>query len=639
MRSSAIILAILLLFSCTAYLPTSYSATDEVRYLGSYWGQRDVREEVAPGDSGARLTIALGSDFKEDSITNIVGTLYLPQVLRSQSITTPSQTESHYLGIVPPGGLFELTFIVNVDESALVGVDYAASLSLSYRVLGGSLRIQTIPVKITVPGRALLEFSLSASEVEPGVLTQVDIVAKNSGTARASDLRVFIQAPTQPTAGLLLGEQPWVVGELPAGASVRKTLRVFASQAAGDTLLPFTVTARYRNTVGAYVDLSSGLSLYVKKPVVSDAIIRVYTEPVKMEPAATQEISIIVENIGRVSVADLRIVAEPAGLPVSLSGQNSWSIDLLAPGEKVVVQAYVSTAQVAANGVYQIPLQASFRDLSGNRLSQVAAITVTVSEVPPKAPNLLIEAEPRIVAGQGQTVPLRIKNIHSSELRRISITSQSAKLGLTIIGSNNWLIDSLRPLEEYSIPVRLYASEELAGASATILVSATYIIGDKGEQASEQREVGFIIEGYITLRVYDVRIIFIGGEPYISGNILNEGISDALFSTITLNSGSGSKTSIFIGEIKPNAPLPFNLKVNSQDDRVRGSIIIEYKDVFRRNYTKAFDVDIEAPKQTTVTRQESEQGWIFPASVASLLAVAAVVAYAFRRRRRRREHS
>lgn len=634
-----LILISFLLLTSLAYPPSSYSASDEVRYLGSYWGQNNVREEVAPGDGSARLTIALGSDFEEDKITNIVGTLRLPPVFRSQSINTPDQAESHYLGIVPPGGLFELTFNVNIDESALIGVDYEAYLSLSYRVLGDSLRVQTIPVKINVLGRALLKFSLETEEVEPGKLTSVDLVATNIGTARASDLRVFIQASPQPAAGLLIGEQPWIVGDLPPGGVARRRLSVFAAQTAGDTILPLTVTARYRNMVGSYVEQSSTLSLYVKRPVVSDAIIRVYAELIKMEPASTQAITIFVENIGQVPVSDLRIVAEPVGLPVSLAGVNSWSIDSLASGAQAVIQASVSAAQTAANGVYQLPLQISFKDSAGNRFSQSSAITVAVGEIPPKAPNLLIEAEPRVVAGQSQTVTLRVKNIHVSELRRISITAQSTKPGLSIIGSNNWLIDSLGPSQDAVILLRLYAAENLAGTSATIQVSATYVIGDKGEQASEQREVGFIIEGYITLRIYDVRVIFIGGEPYVSGSILNEGISDALFSTITLNGDVGNKPSIFIGEIKPNAPLPFNLKINSPGDRVRGEILIEYKDSFRRNFTSSFEIDLEIPKLNLEPRQESGPAWVFPASVIAFVVIAAAFAYVFRGRRKKREHT
>ncbi|MEM0481714.1 MAG: hypothetical protein QXM16_02355 [Nitrososphaerota archaeon] len=632
-----ILLASLLLTALVAPIATIRASPDDVRYLGSYWGQNNIREEVAPGDSGARLTIALGSDFDEDSITGIVGRLRLPSVLRSQSISEPSQVESHFPGIIPPGGVFELTFIVNIDVSAQVGVDYEGLLSLTYKVLGDTTRVQTIPLKINIPGRPVLRFSLNTTEIEPGRINFVELVLANEGSAKATDIQIFVQPPSQPAYGLLMDEQPWIVESLPPSGSAKWVIGIYASQMSGDSLMPITVAARYRNAVGLYRDITSILSFYVKKPAVSEANVRVYAEPVRMEPGASHKVSIVLENIGSVAVSDIRVSAEYSGLPVSLIGPSYWSIDRLEPGQRAVVEAAVYSAQMAANGVYQIPLQISFKDSAGNTVSKVVAIAVSVGDIPPKAPNLLIEAEPELVAGRTQTITFTVKNIHLSDLRRISITAQPQNPRLTIIGSNNWLIDSLRPGQAETILLELYAEPELAGTSTSIQLSATYVIGETGEQASEQRAVGFVVQGYIILRIYDTKVIFIGGEPYLSGNIINEGISDALFSTIHLNSNSGAKSSVFVGEIKPNAPLPFNLRLNSRDERFQGEIIIEYKDIFRRNYSTAFQVDVEIPRPVGETKQESWPEWVVPALVAVGVLAALISGYLYLRRRKRSE--
>jgi hypothetical protein len=632
-----LILVSLLLVALLAPINMAQASPDDVRYLGSYWGQNNVREEVAPGDSGVRLTIALGSDFDEDRITGVVGRLRLPSVLRSQSVSNPSEVEAHFPGIIPPGGVFELTFIVNIDSSAEVGVDYEGILSLTYRVLGDTTRTQTIPVKINIPGRPVLRFSLNTTEVEPGRVSPVELVVTNVGSVKAADIQVFVQPPPQPAYGLLIDKQPWVIESLLPGGSEKWVLGVYASQTSGDSVMPVTLRARYRNAVGLYSELTSTLSIYVRKPAVSEANVRIYAEPVRMEPGASHSVSIILENIGSVAVSDIRVSAEYSGLPVSLVGPSYWSLDRLDPGQRSVIEAIVYSAQMAANGVYQIPLQISFKDSAGNRVSRMASIAVSVGDIPPKAPNLLIGAEPELVAGRTQTVKLTVKNIHQSELRRISITAQSLNPRLTIIGSNNWLIDSLRSGQSETIQLALYAEPELSGTSTSIQVSATYVISETGEQASEQRAVGFVVQGYITLRIYDTKVIFIGGEPYISGNIINEGISDALFSTIHLNSNSGTRSSVFVGEIKPNAPLPFNLKLNSADQRFKGEIIVEYKDVFRRNYTTTFQIDVEIPRPVSETRQESWPGWVMPALVAIGVIAALTSGYLYVRGRKRSE--
>lgn len=237
-----LILISTLILALSAPITPAHAGTDEVRYLGTYWGQSNIREEVAPGDSGVRLTVALASDFEEDSITGLKATLSLPPVMRSQSLSTPREVESHFPGIIPPGGVFEITFIANIEESAEVGKDYDATLLLEYRVVGGSLRLQSIPIKINVPGRPVLKFSLNSTVVEPGRVNSVELWLTNVGTVKATDIRVLIQPPQQPSYGLILTEQPWVVEELPPNKSVKLVVGVYASQVAGDSVMPLTVS-------------------------------------------------------------------------------------------------------------------------------------------------------------------------------------------------------------------------------------------------------------------------------------------------------------------------------------------------------------------------------------------------------------
>ncbi len=66
---------------------------------------------------------------------------------------------------------------------------------------------------------------------------------------------------------------------------------------------------------------------------------------------------------------------------------------------------------------------------------------------------------------------------------------------------------------------------------------------------------------------------------------------------------------------------------------------MEYKDVFRRNYSDVFQVDVEIPRLNSETRQESGPGWLVLGLVAGGLLAIAIAAYAYAGRRRRREPS
>lgn len=598
------------------------AAPGDVRYLGSYWGQGGVREDAAPGDSGARLTVALGNELEEDSISNIVGVLRLPAQLRSQNKDDPGSAESHHLGVVPPGGSFELTFIVDVDPTASVRVDYHAYLELSYRVVGGSRVLQFIPVNVNIPGRPLLKLAANTTSIKPGVINSVELTLRNEGTGPASDVRISIlQQPSSPY-GVILKEQPWIVGKLGPNDSVKTVLGVYAPSNVGDSLAALSASISYRNTIGQRAEYSAALSFYVERPAIELIDVRVLAPEIRVEPGGTTETILIFENIGSSTAYDVVAELAQTAAPTSFFGSTTWRIGALNPGERRTVTTVVAAAQQAANGVYQIPLLVLYKDLVGNKKSSTSTITVQVGDIPPKAPNLLLASRSSMLAGTPQKVIVTLENIYGSEIRKVSVTAVSRTLGVTILGSNSWLFDRITPGQTAEIELELYASPEVAGSSATIYFTSTYILGDKEERVSEDREIGYIVEGYISLTLYDLRIITIGNDFFLTGNILNEGISDALFSSISLIGPKGREGALFLGEIKPNAPLPFNLKINTEESLFKGKLVVTYKDVYRRELEDEFDFALNVPPRVS----ELGNGQSQPLQAPAVALIAAAVA-------------
>jgi hypothetical protein len=600
------------------------ASANDVRYLGSYWGQGGVRDEVAPGDSGARLTIALGNEYEEDSISNVVGKLWLPPQFRSQNRDNPRVVESHFLGIVPPGGAFELTFVLDVEPSAAVGLDYQATLELSYRIVGESRGSQFIPVKINIPGRPLIKLSLNATSVKPGLINNVELRVSNEGSGPASDLRVSFTPQPGGVTAIILPEHPWIVGTLRPGEEAHTVLQIHAPREAGGSVSVLSASLTYRNAIGVRVEYPAALSLYIERPEIESIDVRVWAQEIRVEPGGTAEAVLYIENIGTAPAYDVVVEAGQSPAPAGLSGATSWSIGNLLPGERRSITTNVAAAQAAANGVYQLPLIISYKDAAGNRKSSTSILTVLVGDIPPKAPNLLIFSQPSIRAGSPQKVSVSVENIHSGEIRRLSITATPRTPGITILGSNNWLFESLKPGQKAELVMEVYADPAVSGSSATIYLTSTYVLADKEERASEDREIGFIVEGYVTLTIYDLKVVTIGGDYFLIGNILNEGISDALFSSIKLEGAEMGENSLFLGEIKPNAPVPFNLRVNPNSPVFTGTLLIKYKDVFRVEHLERFNLELTIPVRES--GQEGAQSQPLQASSVVFVLLAAVVA-------------
>ncbi len=67
-----------------------------------------------------------------------------------------------------------------------------------------------------------------------------------------------------------------------------------------------------------------------------------------------------------------------------------------------------------------------------------------------------------------------------------------------------------------------------------------------GQSKTDTLNIGTYVNGDIKIRVYDVNINFIGGKPNLVGNLLNEGNTVGLFTTVELANTSLSKVSSYI---------------------------------------------------------------------------------------------
>ncbi|MBD0300443.1 MAG: hypothetical protein ICV82_09425, partial [Nitrososphaera sp.] len=136
--------------------------------------------------------------------------------------------------------------------------------------------------------------------------------------------------------------------------------------------------------------------------------------------------------------------------------------------------------------------------------------------------------------------------------------------------------------------------------------------------------MGGNVVGEIKIDINDLLIRYIGDVPNLTGNLLNQGNTKALFTTIELRSNSTSPdqsilvpithTPQYLGDLEDNSPLPFNipLAIGTNDDNSNSSgfgagnypvsLRITYSDELRN----AHEVILDGTVQYSPPQQEED---------------------------------
>ena len=159
----------------------------------------------------------------------------------------------------------------------------------------------------------------------------------------------------------------------------------------------------------------------------------------------------------------------------------------------------------------------------------------------------------------------------------------------------------------------LFASEELIGKPVQLNFNLDYLLD--GIAKSEKLDVGLYVDGNITVRAYDFEINIIGDEPNLVANLLNEGNTEAFFTTAKMIPSSPMKTSNltstlnkyddnasstrenlveeypplqYLGDLAENSPLPVSIPLKIPNNTRPGNypvfIEISYKDNLRNGH-------------------------------------------------------
>jgi hypothetical protein len=125
----------------------------------------------------------------------------------------------------------------------------------------------------------------------------------------------------------------------------------------------------------------------------------------------------------------------------------------------------------------------------------------------------------------------------------------------------------MSPQSKIILNTKVFASSTMIGQPASFTLTVNYI--STGQSKTDTLNIGTYVKGDIKLRIYDVNINFIGGKPNLVGNLLNEGNTVGLFTTVEMANNSLNKQflpvlppSQYLGDLSVDSPLPFSIPIN-----------------------------------------------------------------------------
>jgi hypothetical protein len=255
-----------------------------------------------------------------------------------------------------------------------------------------------------------------------------------------------------------------------------------------------------------------------------------------------------------------------------------------------------------------------------------------------------------VPAGKIQDIDFTVANSDNKKpITNVVISLVSQSNSMKILGDSRWTFQSMLSQSKLNLSTKVFASSDLIGKPALFTLTVDYV--SAGQSKTDSLNIGTYVSGDIKIRVYDVAVNFLGGTPNIIGNLLNEGNTIGLFTTVELVKSNSAKSfnpitppAQYLGDLSVDSPLPFSMPLNI-DNRTLSTIQpgiypitlkITYSDDLKISHVLLVNssVDFEPKHAQSSNSTGGSGGALSGFGIIVIAAIAAVIVFLFVRRRR-----
>jgi hypothetical protein len=588
---------------------TSSSSTDTTltdrspSFLEAYWtdnagsissspasisnNNNSIRKEVGPGEGASKLAVVLVNKGRSE-ITALTGYLTLPtlgfRAIEGENVVNSSDISvASHDSIVKPGEAFTLFFTIDVLNDAKVGA-YSGLLNLVYsKVLEVGQISSSINVPFRITGKVILDAVSATQNLVAGWPNDLRILIKNEGSADANGVVASVLDVTEGTTTPAVGKNN--------------------SNDAGSGELTSNDSNSERNVTELSTD---------------EAITEDDQEVVVEAPTITLETTTY--NVGNISA-----------------------------GASAFITPTVYPSYSADGTIQNLHLEISYNDAYGIMTKVDKSIGIVISPNPPESvlsispvntfkaasnydSSSSIENEDSILlkAGKIENVTFLVSNNGGIMLRDIVLSLGSSTNSVKILGNSRWTFDTMNASSQQELTTNVFAAEDVIASPIEFTIDAEYISG--GQSKTDSLNIGAYVDGDIKIKAYDFAINDIGGTPNLVGNLLNQGNTVALFTTVELIDSEQENTSVspsatsadqnpislvndlplqqYLGDLSENSPLPFSIPLNIEKEVPKGTfpvtIRVTYTDNLRNPHEIVLNGSVNYVPESTESSNETE---------------------------------
>ncbi|HKG71119.1 MAG TPA: hypothetical protein VKA87_04425 [Nitrososphaeraceae archaeon] len=379
--------------------------------------------------------------------------------------------------------------------------------------------------------------------------------------------------------------------------------------------------------------------------VTGKVVLDVVSEKYHLIPGSSNRVNITIKNKGTANASGVIVsVNEAPSTSKSLSSSNStftangegtesiplvnignstYDIGIIPANRTAEINPLVYPSNSAGETVQNLDLQISYGDAYGNRKNSDQSVGLVISPKPQQS-ILNIDAGVSsnnqnssivLIAGKIQELEFSIANEGKIPVTDLVITLASQADAVKILGNSKWTFENLIPQSKLNLSTNVFASEDVIGKPIEFPVKIQYVSDE--QSTTETINLGSYVDGEIRVRVYDLDINIIGDRPNLIGNLLNEGNTVALFTTVEMLKPSLSEqkslvgsfaSQQYLGDLTENSPLPFSIPLTIENSTKAGTYSVFLKVSYRDNLRIPHELTINGSVDYEPIQQTNNEG-------------------------------
>lgn len=584
MRTRALALTALALLVASGLLAAVPAAsgvniTDFIRDINTSWGTPSSPTGAAPGSTNVPLTVTLQYVYPLDA-SSVQGFLTLPKGFSLYDGT--NETFASSSGGVVKDSVFQLTFDGIFLSSTLSLGSYNFTLELWAFSGSGLILEQNSTVSAYVEGIPQLQFSTPDPSLAAGGVDEVPLLVTNTGSGNASQVSLTVSA-----SGASVLTPSLRVQSLVAGQSATVEVEVYVPPSASGSTVLLSMAASYDDSYGAQHSSSQGVGLYVGTAATSPLYFE--SGDSSLVPGVTNTIPITLTNRGTSPAFQVHTQVSSSS-QVSILDQFP-DVAQLAANTSVSASIMIYVSASFANSPLPLTFSFSYTSQNGVTASCTQAMGLYTLNSNASLPSVLVSVSPLksvVNVGTQSEVSFDVEDVGPAPLVS-PVLSLAVSSPLVVTQNSSYAVSGrvLRSGESVVYDAMVGSSTSASPGFYSASVTVTYI-DQSGATKSATFSSGLVLAGTIQLVIQSPQVTQGNTTLSVSGEILNEGFSNAYYASVTgiIAGSKGTSPADYVGEIDPNTPVPFSLTIGytptSSTRAANISVDVTFKDTLGR---------------------------------------------------------